>query len=236
MNHSLELKIPKTLNNIRLHQWVKFLDIYEKNKDSESEEFLNKKVLEIFCGVSLKEIYKIPISSFDAVLSHIYNLLNSNTPLIRTFKLKGVDDVEVEFGFIPNLDKMSYGEWEDLENYIQEPKNLHKAMAVLYRPIAFKKKDRYLIHEYKGSEEYSEVMKDIPIDVALGAKVFFYRLARKLGDYTMAYTLKELQEREENHSNEDLEKNGEVIKQYLNSLEEMSEKLTRLQKFQYTNV
>ena len=130
--------------------------------------------------------------------------------------MRGLDDVEVEFGFIPNLDKMSYGEWEDLESYIHNPKDLHKAMAVLYRPIAFKRGDRYKIHEYRGSDTYSDVMKDMPTDVALGAKVFFYRLAKKLGDYTMVSILKELKKDGQTNSGEGSEKNGEVIKQYLN--------------------
>ena len=105
MNYTFTLDIPKTLRNVKLKQWVKFLDIYEKNKDNESDEFINKKLLEIFCGVSLKELYKIPVSSFDSVIEHLYKILNSKTPLVNTFKMKGTDGVEVEFGFIPNLDK-----------------------------------------------------------------------------------------------------------------------------------
>lgn len=236
MNYTFTLDIPKTLRNVKLKQWVKFLDIYEKNKDNESDEFINKKLLEIFCGVSLKELYKIPVSSFDSVIEHLYKILNSNTPLVNTFKMKGTDGVEVEFGFIPNLDKMTYGEWEDLENYIFDNKNMHRAMAVLYRPLVWQLGGKYRIHEYQGTDFYAEVMKDMPIDIALGAKVFFYRLVKKLGDYTIASTLKEYQMEQETTSKGVSAKNGEVIKQYLSLQKEMSEELTKLQHSHYTNV
>lgn len=235
MNYTFTLDIPKTLRNVKLKQWVKFLDIYEKNKDNESDEFINKKLLEIFCGVSLKELYKIPVSSFDSVIEHLYKILNSKTPLVNTFKMKGTDGVEVEFGFIPNLDKMTYGEWEDLENYIFDNKNMHRAMAVLYRPLVWQLGGKYRIHEYQGTDFYAEVMKDMPIDIALGAKVFFYRLVKKLGDYTIASTLKEYQMEQETTSKGVSAKNGEVIKQYLNLQKEMSEELTKLQHSHYIN-
>jgi len=55
-------------------------------------------------------------------------------------------------------------------------------MAVLYRPVhkSFKGKEAYRIAEYEGTEEYAEVMLDMPLGVALGAKVFFYRLGTRL--------------------------------------------------------
>lgn len=235
MNYQLDLNVPKTLRGVKLKEWVKFLDIYEKNKDNESSEFLNKKMLEIFCGTKLKDLHKIPVSSFDSIIEHLYTILNSDTPLVNRFKMKGSDGVEVEFGFIPNLDKMTYGEWEDLENYIWDNKNMHRAMAVLYRPLVYNIGDKYKIHEYQGTDFYAEVMREMPIDIALGAKVFFYRLATKLGVYTMDSTLKQFQKEREANSQELSEKNGKVIKEYMNSHKEMLAELERLQSFQFIN-
>jgi hypothetical protein len=162
-----------SLRGIKLKDWVKFIDIYLKNKDNESDEFLSKKMLEILCGVNLKSLHKMPVSNFDTTIAHLYTVLNSQTPLVNTFKMVGTDGVEIEFGLIPNLDKMSYGEWEDLENYIWDNKNMHKAMAVLFRPLIYQIGGKYRIHEYEGTDFYSDLMKDMPIDVALGARVFF---------------------------------------------------------------
>jgi len=93
-----------------------------------------------------------------------------------------------------------------------------------------------LIHEYEGTSYMADVMKDTPLDVAISARVFFYRLATKLGNYTMAYTLKQLQEKNQNKQDKDSVKNGETIKQYLLSLEKMLEESEKLQNFQYINV
>ena len=231
----MEFTIPATLRDVRLSQWQRYIDVYDKNKDEDATEFLNKKVLEIFCDIKLSDVDKIGLNVFDDTLGHLSSVLNSKPELSQTFKLEGTDGVVVEFGMIPNLDKMSYGEFIDLEKYLFSDKDLHKAMAVLYRPIKFKSKDKYLIHEYKGTSYMADVMKDTPLDVAISARVFFYRLATKLGNYTMAYTLKQLQEKNQNKQDKDSVKNGETIKQYLLSLEKMLEESERLQDSLYTN-
>jgi len=228
MTQEFQIDIPSTLRDIKLSQWQRYAYILEKNKDAKDTEFLDKKALEIFCNVDYKDINKLPFSAFGNVISHISTLLNSKTDLVKTFTLRGTDDVEVEFGFIPNLDKMSYGEFEDLESYIFDEANTHKAMAVLYRPIKYKKGDRYLIEDYDGTDYLKEVMKDTPLDVVLGAKVFFYRLARKLGHYTMDSTLKQLQKEREANSENHSEESGELIKQYITSLKEMLKESERL--------
>ena len=232
----MEFTIPATLRDVRLSQWQRYIDVYDKNKDEDATEFLNKKVLEIFCDIKLSDVDKIGLNVFDDTLVHLSSVLNSKPELSQTFKLEGTDGVVVEFGMIPNLDKMSYGEFIDLEKYLFSDKDLHKAIAVLYRPIKFKSKDKYLIHEYKGTSYMADVMKDTPLDVAISARVFFYRLATKLGNYTMAYTLKQLQEKNQNKQDKDSVKNGETIKQYLLSLEKMLEESEKLQNFQYINV
>ncbi len=232
----MEFTIPATLRDVKLSQWQRYIDVYDKNKDEDATEFLNKKVLEIFCDIKLSDVDKIGLNVFDETLVHLSSVLNSKPELSQTFKLEGTDGVVVEFGMIPNLDKMSYGEFIDLEKYLFSDKDLHKAMAVLYRPIKFKSKDKYLIHEYKGTSYMADVMKDTPLDVAISARVFFYRLATKLGNYTMAYTLKQLQEKNQNKQDKDSVKNGETIKQYLLSLEKMLEESEKLQNFQYINV
>ena len=232
----MEFTIPATLRDVKLSQWQRYIDVYDKNKDEDATEFLNKKVLEIFCDIKLSDVDKIGLNVFDETLVHLSSVLNSKPELSQTFKLEGTDGVVVEFGMIPNLDKMSYGEFIDLEKYLFSDKDLHKAMAVLYRPIKFKSKDKYLIHEYEGTSYMADVMKDTPLDVAISARVFFYRLATKLGNYTMAYTLKQLQEKNQNKQDKDSVKNGETIKQYLLSLEKMLEESEKLQNFQYINV
>jgi|TARA_B110000093_G_scaffold93384_1_gene100918 hypothetical protein len=236
MDSNFDFTIPETLRDIKLSQWQRYIEILEKNKDAELTGFLEKKLLGIFCGVELKDIDRIGLSVFDNTIQHLSNILNSKPELVKTFKMTGTDDVTVEFGLIPNFDKMSYGEFVDLEKYLFVDKDLHRAMAVMYRPVKLKSKGSYLIHDYNGTEYLAEVMKNTPLDVALSARVFFYRLATKLSNFTMAYTLKELQQKQEGRKDKHSVKSGETIKQYLRSLEKMSEELEKLQNYQYTNV
>lgn len=236
MTQDFNINIPETLRDIKLSQWQKYIEVLDKNKDADLNGFIEKKLLGIFCEVELKDVDRIGLSLFDNTIQHLSNILNSKPELVKTFKMTGTDGVTVEFGLIPNFDKMSYGEFVDLERYLFVDKDLHRAMAVMYRPVKLKSKGSYLIHDYKGTEYLAEVMKSTPLDVALAARVFFYRLATKLSNFTMAYTLKELQQKQEGRKDKHSVKSGETIKQYLHSLKKMSEELEKLQNFQYTNV
>ena len=149
--------------------------------------------------------------------------------------MTGSNGVEVSFGMIPALDEMTFGEYVDLESFISDWSNMHKAMAVLYRPITFNKNGKYLIEDYDGSDKYWEVMKDAPVNVALGAMVFFYRLGKKLSKYTMDY-LQHQQTLQDSKSDKDLEKSGDGISQFTHLLEEKYQELIKLQRFHYTNV
>lgn len=228
--------VPASLRDIKLSQWQDYIDVADKNTGDESVEFLNKKLLSIFCDIPLKDVDKLGLGLFEDTLNHFNVMLNKKVDLVNRFSLIGTDGVTVHFGLIPNFDKMSYGEFQDIEAYLFDNKNLHKAMAVLYRPIKFDSKDSYLIHDYQGTSYMSDVMRNTPLDVVLGVRVFFYRLATKLGNYTMVSTLKELQEQDKYNKEKHSEKNGEVINQYLLSLEKMLEESKKLQDSPFINV
>lgn len=231
-----EINVPSSLRAIKLSQWQDWCKILDKNKGQEDSDFVKLKMLSIFCGVDMNLAKKLKLSTFDGIIEHIDNLFNKIPERIHTFKLIGTDNVVVEFGLVPNLDKMSYGEYLDLENYLYDDKEIHRAMAVLYRPLLYKKNDRYLIHSYKGTDEYAEVMKDTPLDAMLSARVFFYRLAKKLSLYTMDSTLQQFQEKREKDSDSHLEKNGELTSQSILWHREMLGKLIKLQNLEFTNV
>lgn len=234
MSQKFTLEIPKELSAITLQQYQKYLKVMEGNEDAEDTEFINLKVLEIFCGVTMKEAYKLPLAEFSFVINHIINIFKEDTPLQRDFTLTDPKGDSVTFGFIPKLDDISLGEFIDLDNYMGDWQNIHKAMAVLYRPITFRKGDLYLIEEYEGSDKYAEVMKDAPVNVALGATVFFYRLGRALSSYLVDSL--ESQMRKDNKLEQALEKNGVGINQFMQSLEVTLQGLRKLPNSQLPNV
>ncbi len=70
---------------------------------------------------------------------------------------------------------------------------MHKAIAVLYRPITYKKKQQYLIEEYESSDKYD--MSETTLDIVFGAIVFFYNLRNELQKTILNYlaTQKEIE-------------------------------------------
>lgn len=229
----LELAVPQRLSEIKLEQYQKYVKVLD-GIDKEAEEagdFINLKALEIFCGLQLKESYKLPMASFAGVLEVIAKALQEPTPLVKRFWFRGSNGTEVEFGFIPNLKDLTFGEYIDLDRYIGDWTQMHKAMAILFRPITAKKGDFYEIEEYEGSDKYAGHMLHMPANVALGALVFFYRLGMKLSRYTTVSSLKRLSK--DPHKLLDLEKilleqNGVGINLYMRLLEETSQGLMRL--------
>lgn len=227
----LELSIPQSLANIKLEQYQKYVKVLSgiEKESNEAVDFVNLKALDIFCGLQLKDSYKLPVSSFGAVLEKIADVLQEPTPLIKRFWFRGSNNVEVEFGFIPDLKNLSFGEYIDLDRYISDWDQMHKAMAVLFRPITAKKGEFYEIEEYEGSDKYADYMKHMPASVALGALVFFYRLGMKLSKHTMSSSLKEMTKEQHLQVEKKFsEINGVGINQFMHSLEEMLQNLTKL--------
>jgi len=148
------------------------------------------------------------------------------------------DGRTVEFGFEPSLDKISYGAFKDAENYMRDVKDLHRLMAVLYRPIIkdISNKYHYRVADYEGSDKFSEVMKDAPVNVALGMQVFFYRLGTKLSKYTMDSLMEQAKLTTNKEGRQLLEENGEIINRFYASHKTMYGDLTKSQSFHYTNV
>ena len=175
----LELTIPTQLSEIKLAQYQAFLKIADNNEDS---EFLHQKMVQYFCGVDLRDIANIKYKQVMEITASINEMFKVSHKLIPRFKMGGV-----EFGMIPNFENITQGEFVDLDTYISDWQEMHKAMAVLFRPITKKVNDKYQIEDYNGSITYSEVMKHAPLDVVLGATVFFYHLGNELMSSTLTY-------------------------------------------------
>jgi hypothetical protein len=225
----LEISIPTELKEIKLSQYQAFLKIA---KDNDDMEFLNQKMVQTFCNIDLKDVAEIrykDVLEITASLSKMFNVQSHK--FINRFKIAGV-----EFGFIPDLDEMTFGEYTDLDSYIYDWDNMHKAMAVLFRPI--KKKginDTYEIEKYNGSITYSDVMKHAPLDVVFGANVFFYNLGNELLKSTMNYLENNTQMQTilQQHNSEN---DGVGIVQSMDLLREILQDLTQSQNYQLTNV
>ena len=227
----IELEVPSSLEAITLGQYQRYLKVADKNKGEEYNDFLNKKLVEIFCNVDLNDVEQIPFVEFEKVLVIIQEAFEKKWGLTKRFKL-----LDVDMGFIPKLDDMSLGEYVDVESSIGDWQDMHKAMAVLFRPVNFSQKDKYTIAPYSPSEEVKELMKEMPLSVVMGAVVFFYHLGIELSKASLNFLEMEVKRAKTSHLKEALEQNGVGISQFMDSLKETSQSLTKLQKNPFTSV
>jgi hypothetical protein len=213
----VEIQIPSSLSEVTLEQYQKFTKLNtEENEDS---SFLMQKTVEIFCNLNLQDIAKVKFTYVQEILNDINNLFEKKQDLIPTFTHRGI-----EYGLIPVLDDMTLGEYVDLDENFTDWDTMHKAMAVLYRPVTLHKGDRYQIEEYNGLEN-AETMKQIPLDIVMGCMFFFYNLNEELLKTTLNYLSQEIPKELTTEQLQTLVKSGGGINQSMDSLKEMLDDL-----------
>jgi len=208
----LKLQVPTKLNEINLAKYQEYLKVANSNDDP---EFIQQKMIQIFCGIDLKNIAQIMRKDVNEISESIGKMFTDTHNFLPRFKLNNI-----EFGFIPNLEEITNGEYIDITKYISNWDEMHKAMAVMFRPINQKAFGKYEIEPYINSATYSEVMKFAPLDVVLGAVVFFYNLANELLKATLNY-LENNQEVRNILQRHNSIKNGDGIAQSMLLLKEM---------------
>ena len=209
----VEILVPTTGKDITLGQYQKYASI--ETEENKNTPFILQKMLEIFCSVDLKDVAKVKYTDLLSISQTINKILNKEYPLTERFTLDNV-----EYGFIPLLEDISLGEYIDLDTNFSDWKSMNKAMSVLYRPVVDQRDNRYTIQEYEGTNNQ---LKEMPIDIVLGAVVFFYRLSQELLTATLNYLAmgdKLVKEQEEV-----LEKNGVGINQSMHLLKETLQSL-----------
>ena len=187
----LKITIPEKLSEITLSQYQSWLKVAE---GKEITPFLQQKMIEIFCNVTLKQVLMIKATDIDSITNDINKVFEEKPKLITMFKLN-----EMEFGFIPKLDEMTFGEYVDLDSYLPNWDTMHKAMNVLFRPVIYKPKkkwynffswkfideSKYLTEKYKGSGKYD--LRNMTLDVVFGSIVFFWSLKNELQKHILNY-------------------------------------------------
>jgi hypothetical protein len=126
----------------------------------------------------LKNLRKDQIDLIDMYLnSKIKN--HDENQLVLTFSHNGV-----EYGLENNWGKLAWGAWIDFEVYSSGDNmfnNIHRIMAILYRPIVSKDKKsalKYTIEPYKSEdiETRAEIFKDVPVRFWIGSSSFFLQI------------------------------------------------------------
>ena len=231
--HTVKIKIniPESLDEITLGQYQKFFAISKDFDDNEETIFLQQKMVQIFCNIELSFVAQMRYNDVIDICNKLNNLFAGGDKFIDRFALHGV-----AFGFIPNLDDMTFGEYSNLDEYINDFETMHKAMAVMFRPIKKEQTNgKYLIVAYDGTGGTCEVMKDAPLSVVFGAMVFFWDLGNELLKATLIYleTIPEVANLVQPDSSV---KSGDGTQVFTRSQMEDLKTLKGRQDFRFTNV
>ena len=141
-------------------------------------------------GHSFAELRKMPHKLIVEANAHLDELQAKEIAQHKeVIELNGV-----EYGFIPDWDEFSAGEWIDMETYTADFwKTPHKAMSVLYRPLDRKWGDRYSIKPYTAKED-ADVFLDMPAPLVAGALLFFWSTEKKLLNALQSSLIQKTQE------------------------------------------
>ena len=155
------ITVPNHLSEITLKQYQDYIKI-----ESDDEYFLQCKMIEIFCNVEYKDVLKIKLSDAEEITDILNRMFNDKPKLVQSFKMNGKN-----YGFHPDLQDMTLGEYIDVDTFIGDWSNIHTAMNVLYRPIKQRTGGKYLIEDYQPDNK--ESMFDMPLEAVISS-VFFY--------------------------------------------------------------
>jgi len=205
----IEVKVPESLSEITLGQYQKYLKIQDGDND---EMMIAQKMIEIFCNVELKYVTKMRWKDVQEITLTLSNMFDEDSKFTKMFTLD-----QVQYGFIPNLDEITFGEFVDLDTYLGDWQQMDKAMSVLFRPVDINVRGRYNIKEYDGT--LNDHIKDMPLSVALGAVFFLLNLGKELSQVMMDYLDKGVL-KDHLQVKEGLMQNGIGIHQFTQQLKE----------------
>jgi len=162
----VKIQFPESADELTIEQYQRYLKVEESENN-----FKTIKAMEIFLGLPIKEALKMKTQDFYGVANELFTMLGQDHPLQPVVRYRGK-----EYGFVPNLEELTFGEYIDLDTYLSDMQTLHKTIGILYRPITNRVGSKYDIEPYEPNEGY----KDFPLGAALGATLFFWTLRKEL--------------------------------------------------------
>jgi len=228
----IEITIPSSLSEIPLCRYQAFIKMRNSSTD---EELIAYKMISLLCDVPLATVSKMSLISVNDLILHLGKIFEEKPKFRTTFKMNGK-----EFGFIPDLEAIQLDEYITLEKHLTDWENYNKAMAVMYRPILSKHKSKYEIAPFDSMPEMDEVMKYVPLDIAMSSSVFFWTLEMELLEGTLRYLETEIMKDKTLKTNIaqglNLANGGGGIPAFMHSLRENLQSLTTSYPCNYLNV
>jgi len=175
----LKLSVPNNWKDVTIQQYQRFMELIESDKSNEKKMIGS---VSIFCNINTKETKQIGLKDLKRIYSIIIKMID--TEHTEQQIEKNIMFNKRKYAIIPNLSNMTTGEFVDLETYCEDDmmKNLHKVMAILYRPIIddVDRFERYTIEPYSPTPENDELFLSFPMHNVLGVLSFFFALGEPL--------------------------------------------------------
>ena len=172
MKQEIEIKVPTNWAEVSLKRYQNYT---KRVIGLENEDEIVLNTISALCDIPINVVKKLKVHDIVELYKKLSNLISLpiNKQVFDKVKIKGK-----EFGFHPNLDEMSLGEFVDLEEHCKNgSEELQYILAILYRPIIENKNGKYDIEPYNENHiKNSPYFEELSIDVVNGVMVFFYNL------------------------------------------------------------
>lgn len=183
MSETITYKLPKTLAQITLGQYVAFMSA--KTDQAKAA---------IAVGKTIKEVEGLTFHAIQTICELYEEVCNQSLATHQGTFVVG----EMRLGFIPDFDAITFREHVDMDALAQAvwPSGgevnynlLPKLMGVLFRPVAERLGNQYRIKPYHAGkvEEYMPYIMGMPMDRVNGAMVFFSTIVNELELSSRAY-------------------------------------------------
>lgn len=181
-----EYYVPQKWTEVSLGSYQAFM---EKTGEDLDDHTNNMFAISTLTGAPFVELEKCKKSEVDAVIEALDSLLN--TTINSTLNLL-ITIGDQQYGFHPNLKEITFAEFVDLDNYLENPiENMHRIMGVLYREVTNEKKGKYDIVEYDSSQSLinADLFKEsLSIATVNGAAAFFLNIGREYNIVLQSYS------------------------------------------------
>ena len=183
-----EFKLINSWEDVTLETWLSLIDFETGTKTEEATE-----TIAALSNIPKQLVKELALKDVAVLMSKIAELQQKqDTNLKKIIEIEGI-----EYGFHPDLDSITLGEYADIETFIKNGVENHLAelMAVLYRPIKEKKNDIYIIDAYDGNIRLrTEEMKKMSAEQVQSALVFFYTFGKELSAILPLFLMEQLKE------------------------------------------
>lgn len=200
-----EFKLISSWKDVTLEKWIKLVDFHNGTKSSEALETIAE-----LSNIPKDLIKQLELKDVALIMSKVAEMQQEqNSSLKRVIEIEGK-----RYGFHPDLDSITLGEWSDIETFIKQDieKNLPEVMAILYREIEEEKNDIYTVKAYDGNISIrTEVMKKMSAEQVQSALVFFYHFVTKLSEILPSYLMERLKEMNKQLPQNLLPKSGDTL-------------------------